>query len=175
VTGIGTGIGVIDWATQLKKIERQFDGIPTPPTPAELRRQKEEERREQQRRRKREETAGAATRVMFVLFAGIAMNAWPYDRACGTGLYNYLAASGAIVLGGIWAVVGTWQHRTPKLHALALVALAWGLVLVMAQVLPRVGYVNAAPRNRPEWRCLRANQASVGIPVINRWFKRGAR
>jgi hypothetical protein len=165
----------IDWTTELKKIERRFDGIPTPPTQSELRAQREAERREQQRRRKREETAAAARRVMLVLFVGLAMNAWPYDRACGSGLYSYLAAATAVVIGGIWAMAGTWHHRTPKLHGLALLSVAWGLLLITAQVLPRVAYSKGETRSMPSWRCWRSNQASVGIPVISHWFKRGAR
>jgi hypothetical protein len=165
----------IDWATQLKKIERQFDGIPTPPTQSELRAQRESERREQQQRRKREEMFGAASRVVLVLSAGLAMTAWPYNRACGAGLYAYLAASAAIVAGGLWATVGTWHKRMPKLHGLALLAVAWGLVLITAQALPRVGYAKIDPRNRPAWECRRPNQASVGVPVVTRVLKRWVR
>jgi hypothetical protein len=165
----------IDWDAQLKKIERQFDGIPTPPTESELRAQREKDRREQLRRMKREDTFSAASRVVLALSLGLAINAWPYDRACGPWLYAYLAASGAIVAGGVWAVVGTWRNQTPKLHAAALLAVAWGLVLITAQALPRVGYAKVDPRNRPAWRCWRPNQASVGVPVVNGLFKRGRR
>ncbi|MDQ3950256.1 MAG: hypothetical protein M3282_07905 [Gemmatimonadota bacterium] len=165
----------IDWAAQLKKIERQFDGVPTPPTESDLRTQRENERREQQRRQKREGMFGAASRVVLVLSLGLAMSAWPYDRACGAGLLGYLAASTAIVAGGVWATVGTWRSRSPKLHAAALLALAWGAVLITAQVLPRVGYAKVDPRDGPAWRCWRPNQASVGVPVVNGLFRRGPR
>jgi hypothetical protein len=165
----------IDWNTQLKKIERQFDGIPTPPTPAELRMQREQERREQQRRKKREETWGAATRVVLVLSLGLLINAWPYDRACGAGLAGYMTASGLIVAGGIWAAAATWHHRTPKLHATALFAIAWGITLVSAQVLPRVGYATVDRRNVPAWRCWRPGQPSVGVPAVKQWLRRGVR
>lgn len=162
----------IDWDAQLKKIERQFDGIPTPPTQSELRAQREQERREQLRRQKRDEMFGAASRVVLVLSLGLAINGWPYARACGTGLGTYMVAAGAIVAGGIWAMVGTWSHRAPKLHALALLAFAWGVALIMAQVLPRVGYAQTNPRNRPAWRCRGPGQASVGMPVVSEWLKR---
>jgi hypothetical protein len=165
----------IDWAAQLKKIEQQFDGVPAPPSESELRAQRENERREQQRRRKREETFSAASRVVLVLSLGLAMNAWPYDRACGGGLLGYLAASAAIVAGGLWAAVGTWRSRAPKLHGAALLAVGWGVILLTAQVLPRVGYAKVDPQNGPAWRCWRPNQASVGVPVVNGLFRRGAR
>jgi hypothetical protein len=165
----------IDWSTQLKKIERQFDGIPTPPTESQLRIEREHERREQLRRLKREEVFGAASRVVLTLSLGLAMNAWPYDRACGNGLLAYLAASVAIVAGGVWAAVGTWQSRAPKLHAASLLAVTWGVILITAQVLPRVDYAKSDPRNRPAWRCWGPNQTSVGVPVVNGLFKRRPR
>src|SRR5918992_1958653 len=102
-----SSVSGIDWSAQLKKIERQFDGIPTPPTESDLRAQRENERREQLRRRQREDVFGSASRVVLVLSLGLAMNAWPYARACGVGLLGYLAASAAIVAGGVWAMVGT--------------------------------------------------------------------
>jgi hypothetical protein len=165
----------IDWSAQLKKIERQFDGIPTPPTESQLRIQRENDRREQLRRLKRDEIFGAVSRIVLVMSLGLAMNAWPYGRACGAGLYGYLAASAAIVAGGIWASVGTWHNRSPKLHAAALIAVAWGVVLISAQVLPRVGYAKVDAGNRLAWRCWGPGQTSVGIPTVNGLFKRQAR
>lgn len=165
----------IDWSAQLKKIERQFDGLPPEPSHSEQRVKRENERRLQVRQKGREAMFGAASRVVLVLSLGLAINAWPYGRACGAELYGYLAASTAIVAGGVWATVGTWRGRSPRLHALALLAVAWGVVLLTAQVLPRVGYAKVDSRNRPAWRCWRANQASVGVPVVNGLFKQGRR
>jgi hypothetical protein len=162
----------IDWDAQLKKIERQFEGIPTPPTESELRMQRENERRERVRKLKRDEIFGATSRIVLVLSLGLAINAWPYGRACGGGLLGYLAAATAIVAGGVWAIVGTWNSRAPKLHAVAILAMAWGMVLIAAQVLPRVGYTNLDLRSRPTWRCWGRNQPSVGVPVVSGWLKR---
>jgi hypothetical protein len=165
----------IDWSAQLKKIERQFDGIPTPPTESQLRIQREHDRREQLRRLKRDEIFGAASRVVLVASLGLAMNAWPYDRACGGGLLAYLAASVAIVAGGIWAIVGTWNSQFPKLHAAAMLVVAWGVVLITAQVLPRVGYARVDASSRLAWRCRGPNQTSVGVPVVNGLLRRWLR
>ena len=163
----------IDWSAQLKKIERQFDGLPAEPSESELRAKRENDRRQQMKSKDREAVFGAASRVVLVLSLGLAMAAWPYDRACGPGLLGYLAASAAIVAGGLWATVGTWRRHAPRLHALALLAVAWGVVLITAQVLPRVGYAKVDPSNGPAWRCWRDGQASVGVPVVNGWLRRG--
>ena len=165
----------IDWSAQLKKIERQFDGLPAEPTESGLRAKRENERRHQVNQQDRESVFGAVSRVVLVLSLSLAINAWPYGRACGAELLGYLAASAAIIAGGVWAMVGTWRGRAPKLHALALLALAWGVVLITAQVLPRVGYAKVDPGNGPAWRCWRDGQASVGVPVVNGLFRRGAR
>jgi hypothetical protein len=162
----------IDWSAQLKKIERQFDGLPAEPGESELPATRENERRQQQKANEREAVFGAVSRVVLVLSLGLAMAAWPYDRACGAGLLGYLAASAAIVAGGFWATVGTWRRHAPTLHALALLAMAWGIVLITAQVLPRVGYAKVEPGNGPAWRCWREGQASVGVPVVNGWLRR---
>jgi hypothetical protein len=163
----------IDWSAQLKKIERQFDGLPAEPSESELRAKRENERRQQMKNKDREAVFGAASRVVLVLSLGLAMAAWPYDRACGAGLLGYLAASAAIVAGGLWATVGTWRRHAPTLHALALLAVMWGAVLITAQVLPRVGYAKVDPSNGPAWRCWRDGQVSVGVPVVNGWLRRG--
>ncbi len=162
----------IDWSTQLKKIERQFDGLPTPPTESDLRAKRENERRLQQRQVQRDAIFGAASRVVLALSLSLAINTWPYDRACGNWLLAYLAASAMIVAAGLWAAVGTWRGRAPKLHAAALLVVAWGFVLIGAQVLPRVGYTKVDPANGPAWRCWRADQVSVGVPVVNGLFRR---
>jgi cation transport ATPase len=165
----------IDWSAQLKKIERQFEGLPPEPSESEQRAKRENERRQQLRHRNRETLFGAVSRVVLVLSLGLAMSAWPYGRACGAGLLGYLAASAAIIAGGVWATIGTWRSRSSKLHGVALLAVAWGVVLITAQVLPRVGYAKIDPQNGPAWRCWRPDQASVGVPTVNGLWRRGVR
>jgi hypothetical protein len=167
--GLVTGI---DWSVQLKKIERQFDGLPPDPSESEQHGKRETNRRSQQRGVQHESFFGAGSRVVLALSLSLAINAWPYDRACGPALAGYLAASAFIVAAGFWATMGTWRARAPRLHALALLAIAWGIVLISAQALPRIGYARTDPGNGPAWRCWRPDQASVGVPVVNGLFRR---
>lgn len=162
----------IDWTAQLKKIERQFDGLPAEPSESELRFKRETQRRSQQRRAQQEGVFGAGSRVVLALSLGLAINAWPYDRTCGAALAGYLAAAAFIIAAGLWATVGSWRASAAKLHAAALLVIAWGIVLIAAQALPRVGYARTDPRNGPAWRCWRPDQASVGVPVVNGLFRR---
>jgi hypothetical protein len=165
----------INWSAELKKIERQFDGLPpeTPKAPAASQpATRPLLRRSQQLRQERDAVFGAVSRVVLVLSLSLAINAWPYDRACGAGLFAYLAAAGAIVAAAIWAAVGTWGGRAPRLHTVAMIAALWGLVLIAAQVLPRVDYARVDPKHRPTWRCWGPNATSVGVPTVNGLFRR---
>ncbi|HEX2121772.1 MAG TPA: hypothetical protein VHL59_09030, partial [Thermoanaerobaculia bacterium] len=154
----GGSVTGIDWSAQLKKIERQFDGLPAEPSESELRAKRENERRQQTKLKKREDLFGAGSRVVLALSLSLAIAAWPYDRACGVGLRGYLGAATAIIAAGLWATVGTWRGRAPKLHALALLTVAWGAVLIAAQILPRVGYAKLDADARLAWRCWGAGQ-----------------
>lgn len=88
-------------------------------------------------------------RVLLVLTLAVAMPLWPYPKGCGVGLYAYLAAAGIVVLAGAWAGISTWRRRRAIGHVLAILVLLWGLILIAAEVLPRVGYAKAAIR----WTC----------------------
>lgn len=142
-------MGEIDWNAELRKIEREFDGLPPVPSAAERRAKLEAERRTKKRLRQRETMAGASVRLMLVVALAVAIDFWPYARSCGFGLFAFLAAEGALVLGGLWTVAYTWRGRLAKTHALAMLVVLWGLVLLSAQVLPRVGYARATAA----WTC----------------------
>jgi hypothetical protein len=143
----------INWATELRKIEREYDGLPPEPTPAEARARREAERREQQKERERIYAIGTAIRLILVVALAVGIWFWPYPRDCGPRLIAYLAAATVIVAGGIWSVVRTWIGRSPILHAVALTATLWGMLLIAAQALPRVGYARVDPENPPSWWC----------------------
>src|SRR5687768_14766027 len=94
----------IDWATELKKIEREYDGLPPEPTPAELTRRRAAERREQERVRDSALRIGAWGRAALVVALATAINFWPYFRGCGVGLFAYVGAEMMVVCSGLWLV-----------------------------------------------------------------------
>ena len=142
-----------DWSTQLRKIEREFDGLPPEPSPAALKMQSEAERRAQQRAGERASALGAAARLFLVLALGAGLTLWPYARECGQGLFMYVGVKAMLVAGGIWVATYTWRHRMPRMHALALVITLIGLAAVAAEVLPRTGYAAVDPQNLPQVWC----------------------
>jgi hypothetical protein len=146
----------INWTSELKKIERAFDGLPPAPpipSPAQLKQRRASERRTLERTLERQERTamviGTSGRFLLVIALSAAINFWPYAHACGFGLYTYLFAELLIVVGGLWTVTWTWEHRMPRGHAIAMVMVAWGCVLIASEVLPRVGYAAQAAH----WFC----------------------
>ena len=142
-----------DWSTKLKNIEREFDGLPPEPSPAFKKMQSEEERRAQERAQQRAAAIGAGARLIlvFALFGALAI--WPYANHCGAGWFGYVGAEVVIVAGGLWVAFTTWRYRLPKMHALSLVIILVGLVLIASEVLPRTGYASVDPKNPPQLWC----------------------
>jgi hypothetical protein len=133
----------IDWNTELKKIEREFNGLPPEPSPAQLRSQRLAEQRAQQRKTDRANAIGVFARLSLVGLLGAAINFWPYPRDCGAGLYGYMAAEGLIVTGGVWVAACTWRFRMPRVHIIAGLVVLAGLGLLEMEALPRIGYARA--------------------------------
>jgi hypothetical protein len=156
------------WATQLKKIEREFEGLPPEPSPAFQKLQSEEERRAKERALTRAAVIGSSARLILVLALGAALVMWPYSRACGSGWFAYLGVEGMIVAGGVWVGITTWRARLAKLHVLSLFVVLAGLVLVAAEVLPRIGYAVSDPLHPPEIWCAEPTSAPPATTMLER-------
>jgi hypothetical protein len=142
-----------DWSVKLKKIEREFEGLPPEPSPAFKKMQSEEERRAQERAQQRAEMIGASARLILVFMLFVALAIWPYANECGSGLFGYLGTKGVIVAGGLWVAFTTWRARLAKMHALSLLIVLVGLILIAVDVLPRIGYATVDPKNPPQLWC----------------------
>jgi hypothetical protein len=71
---------------------------------------------------------------------GIGMFVWPYSHVCGLKLMFYMLGVTTLVVAGVWSAVAAWRHRQGWAHLLSLFLISWGLMLMAATVLPRVGY-----------------------------------
>jgi hypothetical protein len=142
-----------DWSNQLKKIEREFDGLPPEPSPAFKKMQSEEERRAQERSQQRGASISAGARLVLVFALGVALAFWPYENACGSGLFGFLGVELMIVVGGAWVAFTTWRYRLPRMHTLSLFIILAGLILLAAEVLPRVGYASVDSKHPPSFLC----------------------
>jgi hypothetical protein len=146
-----------DWSTQLKKIEREFDGLPPEPSLAMKKLQSEEERRAQERVQQRAAMIGGGARLILVFALFAALIIWPYERECGVGFFEYLGVEVVIVVGGLWVAFTTWRYRLPKMHILSLLIILTGLVLIAGELLPRTGYAAVDPKRAPHFSCPDAN------------------
>jgi hypothetical protein len=154
----------INWATELRKIEREYDGLPPEPTPAELTRKRAAERREQERLRYGALKVGAWGRASLVVALATAINFWPYFRECGVGLFVYVGAESMVVFSGLWLVVWTWYGRMLRTHILAIGMVLWGLGLLAGEALPRIGYAKVDSTTPPGWFC----SAPTGTSLLGR-------
>jgi hypothetical protein len=67
-----------------------------------------------------------------------------------------MGAEAMIVGGGLWVAACTWRCRMAAMHAVALIIILAGLVLMQVEVLPRIGYAKVDPANPPRWWCSEA-------------------
>jgi hypothetical protein len=143
----------INWAVELRKIEREYDGLPPEPTADEQRHKREVQRRD----RERQEAAGASFGVYFrltlVSCLAVSLVCWPYDVTCGAMLTGYLAAVIVLVVGGVWTAIATFTYQMPVRHLVALMMILWGMALGAGELLPRIGYANPAPGRATTWSC----------------------
>jgi hypothetical protein len=145
-------VNEINWAAELKKIEREFDGLPPEPPPAATRAKAESGRYRLEQRRQQEAAIGVYIRLVLVLALGVSVIYWPYGRSCGASLFLYLSSVTLVVIGGLWISASTWQNRMPRTHLLSMVIILWGLTLSALEVLPRAGYAQPDPA-RAAWHC----------------------
>jgi hypothetical protein len=143
----------IDWKAELRKYEREFDGLPPEPTPEELRAQRLASTAQKEREERDAAAFKAWVRLTLVVALAGSIHLWPYARDCGVGLGFYLAAETAITVGGVWVTVYTWIHRLGRTHVLACMMTLWGLGLLAVEVLPRVGYARVNAAHPPVWSC----------------------
>ena len=144
----------INWKTELRKIEREFDGLPPDPSVNDLRASRGAERRAKQRKNDRTNAIGAGARLVLVVTLGIAIFAWPYRRDCGADLLGYVGAESMIIVGALWAAAWTWRSRMPRTHIISVALMIWGMALIAADVVPRIGYGKVHPDEPPRWRCV---------------------
>jgi hypothetical protein len=65
---------------------------------------------------------------------------WPYSQAWPWGLLLYLSAVLLVLVTGIWGAKLTWSARLPAAHTIAVGTVCWGVALLVAEALPRIGY-----------------------------------
>jgi hypothetical protein len=143
----------IDWNAELRKVSREYDGLPPEPTPEEIRAKRAAELATRQRNDEAAAVAGVWIRLFLVSSLAAGLNFWPYPRECGLGLISYVIAQGVFTAGAIWVAFCTWRCRMGKTHLLALCMVLAGIGVMAIQILPRIGYAKVDASHPPGWSC----------------------
>jgi hypothetical protein len=142
----------IDWNLELRKIVREYDGLPAETSRTQLRLQKIQEIAAKDRFLERLSLIGIWVRLVLIAALGVSLFWWPYGRHCGIPLAAYLFSNGIVIIGAVALGVRGWRDRLPWVFigSTACVALAWTVIAL--NVLPRLGYSPAGGAN-VGWSC----------------------
>ena len=143
----------IDWNRELRKIEREFDGLPPEPPSSVKRTRQALEQMERQQREQRFATIGTLARLALVVALAFGLFRWPYPRECGPALLSFLGAELALLIGSVWVTATTWRHRLPRLHALSVAMVVVSVALLAKEIIPRSGYVTMTDGSAASWAC----------------------
>jgi hypothetical protein len=152
-------VSEIDWDVELRKIEREYDGLPPTPSASRVRAERAAEQRKRERLDRLRAVAGAWLRIILVAALAAALAWWPYPRSCGLALGAFLASGATVALGGCWVAMHTWRHRVAGGHVMGILLLVAGLAVVAAESLPRTGYGTVRWAGGDRWACA----ASAGV------------
>jgi hypothetical protein len=142
----------IDWNLELRKISREYDGLPPERSRTQLRLQKIQEIAAKDRFLERLALVGIWVRVALIAALSVSLFWWPYGRSCGMPLAAYLFSNGIVIIGGLTLAVRAWRDRLlgAFLGSIGCVALAWTVVAL--NVMPRLGYAPAGGTS-VRWSC----------------------
>lgn len=145
------GDGTIDWDAELRRIERQFDGLPSH---TQLRLQKVQEIVERSRMEERLEVAGVWLRLVLIGALTAALFWWPYGQACGWRLAGFLGAHGVVVLGGLLLARAAWRTRQGWVFSASALFILIAWTVLALQTLPRMR-LDRRPMPSVTWVCSR--------------------
>jgi hypothetical protein len=142
----------IDWNVELRKIERQYDGLPPERSRTQLRLQKIQEIAARQRLTERLSVVGIYARLFLVAALALSLFWWPYGHACGLPLGTYLLSNAMVIVGGIALGMRVWRDRMAWVFVGSALCVAVAWTVLALHTLPRVGYSPAGPASAA-WSC----------------------
>jgi hypothetical protein len=134
-------VSEIDWSVELRRIEREYEGLPPERTRTQLRLQKIQEITAKERFAERLALAGIWARLVLVAALTLSLFWWPYGRQCGVPLVAFLLSYATAIVGGLALSIRAWRDRLAWafVGSTLCVVVAW--TIVAAHTLPRLGYL----------------------------------
>lgn len=145
----------IDWNVELRKIVREYDGLPAERSRTQIRLQKIQEIVARDRLSERLSLVGVWARLALVAGLTISLFWWPYGHGCGGPLAAFLLSNTMVIVGGVVLAVRAWRDRTAWLFAGSTACLLVAWTVIALHTLPRLGY-SPAGGTSAAWSCVRA-------------------
>ncbi|HVE33304.1 MAG TPA: hypothetical protein VNC18_07105 [Gemmatimonadaceae bacterium] len=142
----------INWNVELRKIVREYDGLPPERSRTQIRLQKIQEIVARDRLNERLAVVGFWVRFALVGVLTLSLFWWPYGHRCGFPLAAFLLSNLTVIVAGLTLAVQTWRERVawPFMIAMLCAATAWTVIAV--HTLPRFGYAPFGETNTA-WSC----------------------
>jgi hypothetical protein len=142
----------VNWNVELRKIVREYDGLPPERSRTQIRLQKIQEIVARDRFNERLAVVGFWVRFGLVAVLTFSLFWWPYGQRCGFPLVAFLLANVTVIAAGLTLSVQTWRDRMtrPFIVSTLFVATAWTVIAL--HTLPRFGYATLGKTNTA-WRC----------------------
>jgi hypothetical protein len=142
----------IDWNVELRKIVREYDGLPPERSRTQVRLQKIQEIAAKQRITERLSLVGIWGRLFLVAALAISLFWWPYGHRCGYPLATFLLSNVMVIVGGVALAMRTWRERMAGIFCGAALCVVVGWTIMALHIVPRLGYSPAGGVSAA-WSC----------------------
>lgn len=146
----------IDWNVELRKIVREYDGLPPERSRTQIRLQKIQEivARDRALGRLNDQLTVVAFWVRYVLVGVLTLSLfwWPYGHRCGFPLVAFLLANVIVIAAGLVLAVETFREQMVRAFILSTLFVATAWTVIAVHTLPRLGY-NPLGATHIAWSC----------------------
>jgi hypothetical protein len=146
-------VSEINWNAELRKIVREFDGLPPERTRTQVRLEKIREIAKREAFNERLSIMGLWTQLALVGALATSLFWWPYGRDCGYPLVAFLVSHLMVLIGGSAILLRGWRDRMafPFTGAAVFIMISWTVIALHA--LPRMGY-SGVRGGTAYWTCV---------------------
>ena len=145
-------VSEINWNVELRKIEREFDGLPPERTRTQMRLQKIQELAAREQFNERLAIVGIWAQLALVGALATSLFWWPYGRTCGFPLVAFLVSHLMVIVGGMSIAIRAWRDHLVWHFAGSMVFMLIAWTIITSHALPRWGY-STAPSATAYWSC----------------------
>lgn len=130
----------INWNIELRKIVREYDGLPPERSRTQIRLQKIQEIVARDRLNERLAVFGFWLRFALVPVLTLSLFWWPYGHRCGFPLVAFLMANVTVIAAAVSLAVQTWRDHVAWVFLVSTLCAATAWTVIAVHTLPRVGY-----------------------------------